>query len=281
MKVCSHLRKPSRVVQNGPTLDRIIGKSVNIPDTQVPEDNSVPSININSASETGAQCIEINVQTPAGFSISQDSQGRTKQKSRPAVNSMQARGIGLGTLCAGCYGPLGEGRIVRAGSKKFHPKCFNCGHCGIALEHVAFYEQDGQVYCHLDYHELFSPRCHVCSTPIENEVVKALGKTYHPLHFFCAGCGNTFGEDVRYIERENYAWCGTCYENKYSARYPCKRCKNLILDEVVKLDGGATFHPDCFTCGTCGRGLEKGFYWSLKDEAMCRQCKDLETKRLL
>ena len=45
-------------------------------------------------------------------------------------------------------------------------------------------------YCHLDFHELFSPRCGSCRTPIEGEVVVACGKEWHVGHFFCAECGD-------------------------------------------------------------------------------------------
>lgn len=45
-------------------------------------------------------------------------------------------------------------------------------------------------YCHLDYHEFFSPRCKSCKTPIEGEVVVACGAEWHAGHFFCAQCGD-------------------------------------------------------------------------------------------
>ena len=45
-------------------------------------------------------------------------------------------------------------------------------------------------FCHLDYHELFSPRCKSCRTPIEGEVVVACGAEWHVGHFFCAQCGD-------------------------------------------------------------------------------------------
>lgn len=146
-------------------------------------------------------------------------------------------------LCAQCALPI-SGRLVSAASVRFHPACFTCHHCGIALEHAAFYpepaarratrlakrrscrgperagrgedegeeeqreaeerdegeddeeeeeeEQDDglRFYCHLDYHEQFSPRCASCATPIEGEVVVACGREWHVGHFFCAQCGD-------------------------------------------------------------------------------------------
>jgi hypothetical protein len=128
---------------------------------------------------------------------------------------------GTGALCSMCALPI-AGRIVTAAGVRFHPECFRCHHCGEGLECVAFYpepesarldrvnrirdrmagyddvpgcpEEDGdeclRFYCHLDYHEFFSPRCKSCKTPIEGEVVVACGAEWHVGHFFCAQCGD-------------------------------------------------------------------------------------------
>lgn len=131
--------------------------------------------------------------------------------------------------CAHCSLPI-SGRVVTAAISLFHPSCFLCYHCATPLEHSAFYpepsahraarlerikrrrdhpnehyydeeteakmaEDDGwddakRFYCHLDYHEQFSPRCKSCKTPIEGEVIVALGAEWHVGHFFCAECGD-------------------------------------------------------------------------------------------
>lgn len=129
-----------------------------------------------------------------------------------------------GALCANCSLPI-SGRIVSAGGVRFHPECFRCHNCFEGLECVAFYPEPDQAreeriariraraagqyveervgqthledgdellrfYCHLDYHEFFSPRCKSCKTPIEGEVVVACGAEWHAGHFFCAQCGD-------------------------------------------------------------------------------------------
>lgn len=129
----------------------------------------------------------------------------------------------FGALCNNCALPI-SGRIVSAAGHRFHPECFRCYHCGEGLECVAFYpepeskreerllrsfedlnciegtdseadinlDNDASMrfYCHLDYHEFFSPRCKSCKTPIEGEVVVACGAHWHVGHFFCAECGD-------------------------------------------------------------------------------------------
>jgi hypothetical protein len=109
--------------------------------------------------------------------------------------------------CESCSTGI-SGKIVTAGGCRFHPECFTCFHCQTPLECVAFYEEpeasraerlanapeeDNGVprfYCHLDFHEMFSPRCKSCKTPIEGEVVVACGAEWHVGHFFCAECGD-------------------------------------------------------------------------------------------
>ncbi|KAI9820477.1 MAG: hypothetical protein M1826_000914 [Phylliscum demangeonii] len=158
-------------------------------------------------------------------------------------------------------------RKDRAAGERFHPECFICYHCGEGLECVAFYpepeskraerieqgeqllqdpdgakREDAQAivadgdpslrfYCHLDYHELFSPRCRSCKTPIEGEVVVACGAEWHVGHFFCAQCGDPFDSAIPFVEKDGYAWCVNCHTNRFSTK--CKRCRKPVTDMVV------------------------------------------------
>ena len=181
--------------------------------------------------------------------------------------------------CAACALPI-AGRIVSASSQRFHPHCFTCYHCSALLEHVAFYpepptsrdarltridarangadlpeeegktcEDDGdgglRFFCHLDFHEKFSPRCRSCKTPIEGEVVVACGGEWHVGHFFCAECGDPFDAKTPFVEREGYAWCVGCHTGRFSGK--CKGCRKPIVDLVVKALGGE-WHEGCFRC---------------------------------
>lgn len=181
--------------------------------------------------------------------------------------------------CAACALPI-AGRIVSASSQRFHPHCFICHHCAAPLEHVAFYpepsnsrdarlarinarsngtdipeeegkkaEDDGDTglrfFCHLDFHEHFSPRCRSCKTPIEGEVVVACGGEWHVGHFFCAQCGDPFDAKKPFVEREGYAWCVECHTRRFSGK--CKGCRRPIVDLVVRALG-AEWHENCFCC---------------------------------
>ncbi|MCJ1475914.1 hypothetical protein MMC13_004578 [Lambiella insularis] len=182
--------------------------------------------------------------------------------------------------CAACALPI-SGRIVSAASQRFHPACFSCFQCGELLECVAFYpepddfrtsrlgrikarlnneslavqdaqytqEDDGddglRFYCHLDFHENFSPRCRSCKTPIEGEVVVACGGEWHVGHFFCAECGDPFDASMPFVEKDGFAWCVDCHGRRFSGK--CAGCRKPVIDMVVKALG-KEWHEGCFCC---------------------------------
>lgn len=186
-------------------------------------------------------------------------------------------------LCAHCALPI-AGRVLSAAGQRLHPSCFNCHECDTNLEHVAFHpepdskrierleriaarqtghipehitvdqlyeteESDGEpslrFYCALDFHEMFSPRCKSCKTPIEGEVIVACGAEWHAGHFFCAQCGDPFDASTPFVEKDGYAWCCDCHTNRYSAK--CRKCRKPVTDVVVKALG-SEWHANCFCC---------------------------------
>ena len=185
--------------------------------------------------------------------------------------------------CAACALPI-SGRMVSAALQRFHPTCFTCHHCSEPLECVAFYpepdlkrserlariharlegldvpeDQSGETamddgdeslrfFCHLDFHELFSPRCRSCKTPIESEVVVACGGTWHVGHFFCAECGDPFDPQTPFVEKDGYAWCVQCHAGRFSGK--CKGCRKPVVEQGINALG-AEWHEHCFVCVVC------------------------------
>ncbi|CAO3668519.1 unnamed protein product [Rhizopus microsporus] len=150
--------------------------------------------------------------------------------------------------CSGCHKPLSGQAFTTAGNQ-WHAKCFKCQVCKQPLEHIAFYEKDGLPYCALDYHELFSPRCDYCKTPIEEHSISALGKSYHPGHFFCRECGKPFQEDSSFLEHDGHAYCEKDYYKKFGKK--CKGCEEVITGDFLVALGGE-WHKECFVCSDCG-----------------------------
>lgn len=104
---------------------------------------------------------------------------------------------GVHPMCHACERWI-YSHSVRALAHTWHTRCFVCTRCETPLEHVSFYEHNGRPYCALDFHELFARRCFHCQTPIVDERFVTIDdprlgqRSYHELHFFCAGCGDPF-----------------------------------------------------------------------------------------
>lgn len=212
--------------------------------------------------------------------------------------------------CASCA--LGiEGKIVSAAGERFHPQCFTCYQCGELLECVAFYPEpekarserlqrhedrlteenspsatesapdDGDLslrfYCHLDFHEKFSPRCRNCKTPIEGKVIVACGGEWHEGHFFCAECGDPFDPTIPFIEKDGYAWCVPCHSRRFSGK--CAGCRKPITDMVINALG-KEWHENCFCCRKCGSQFDNGrfFTHAESDIPICVKCEERRLK---
>ncbi|KAI5805566.1 hypothetical protein DFH27DRAFT_524049 [Peziza echinospora] len=235
-------------------------------------DNGVPSIKVSGDNGNGrsstptqpppapAAAARRPLPTPVGNPFRKGN-GSTARSSSVYSNASSAGRPGA--TCTTCATQI-SGRIVSALGARFHPECFRCYHCSEKLEHVGFFpepeknriaraeaarcavEDLGQrFYCHLDFHEKFSPRCKHCKTPIETEAIIACGETWHAGHFFCAECGDPFQSDTRFVEKDKYAWCLGCYNKRYSSK--CRKCKQPVTETVVKALGGE-WHVECFCC---------------------------------
>ncbi|RCH95141.1 hypothetical protein CU098_009587, partial [Rhizopus stolonifer] len=157
--------------------------------------------------------------------------------------------------CGGCHKPL-SGQAITTSGNQWHTRCFKCQTCKQPLEHIAFYEKDGLPYCALDFHESFSPRCDYCQTPIEEHSISALGKTYHPGHFFCRECGKPFDQSSNFLEHDGHAYCERDYYKRFGKK--CLGCEETITGEFLMALGGE-WHKECFVCAECGTTFNSTF----------------------
>lgn len=259
---------PTIAVNDAPS---ILVNSPPIPTIAV---NDTPSISISAPaiSVNNVPSISVSDSSTPTISISTDSTStrplpnptKNKHLPRPSIPA-PPRGTNPGTLCATCALPI-SGRTVTASGHRFHPSCFTCHTCSEALEHVSFYPEPDSArsdrlcqdntddaadpsprfYCALCYHELFSPRCKSCKTPIEGNVVVACGAEWHEGHFFCAECGDPFTASTPFVERDGYAWCVGCAGRRYAGR--CRGCRRPILERGVVVEGGGEWCEGCWVC---------------------------------
>ncbi|KAK4128255.1 hypothetical protein N657DRAFT_695224 [Parathielavia appendiculata] len=249
---------------------------------------------------------------------------KVRQAIRPRGHSSPApKPVGIrATACCHECGDSIEGRFISlAGtSERFHPQCFTCYACGTSLEALeispepdehraarldriarrargeVLTEEPGQTmaedgderlrfFCHLDWHELFAPRCKHCKTPIMGEHVVALGAHWHFGHFFCAECGDPFEKGMTHIEKDGYAWCVSCQTKRTERRAPkCRKCRTAVIGQYIRALGGE-WHDECFRCATCNGGFDDGQIFPVEGRGapgetvvLCRKCREKELK---
>ncbi|XP_064085767.1 paxillin-like isoform X6 [Macrobrachium nipponense] len=166
--------------------------------------------------------------------------------------------------CCACDKPI-VGQVITALGKTWHPEHFTCTHCNQELGTRNFFERDGKPYCEVDYHNLFSPRCAYCDGPILDKCVTALDKTWHPDHFFCAQCGNTFGEDG-FHEKDGKPYCRNDYFNMFAPK--CGGCNAPIMDNYISALN-AQWHPECFVCRDCRQPFNGGSFFDHEGLPYC------------
>lgn len=166
--------------------------------------------------------------------------------------------------CNACDKPI-VGQVITALGKTWHPEHFTCNHCNQELGTRNFFERDGYPYCEPDYHNLFSPRCAYCNGAILDvqplsykpncswtdwifldfqKCVTALDKTWHTEHFFCAQCGQQFGEEG-FHERDGKPYCRNDYFDMFAPK--CNGCNRPIMENYISALN-AQWHADCFVC---------------------------------
>ncbi|KAI4136747.1 MAG: hypothetical protein LQ341_005469, partial [Variospora aurantia] len=227
---------PSIQIDEAPSVPSISKASVPSISISMEEKSSTPTGQRTKFSRPLPTPSEKKVTPVSGRPLPHHSSTAPVNHSKPHWSPAQHRAT---AQCAGCALSI-SGRVVRASSQRFHPECFTCFHCSEQLECVAFYPEpdsfrnerlarirartegtaapdeagktwadDGdeslRFYCHLDFHERFSPRCRSCKTPIEGEVIVACGGEWHAGHFFCAQCGDPFDQKTPFVEKDGYA----------------------------------------------------------------------------
>ncbi|KAF8975740.1 hypothetical protein BGZ46_008882 [Entomortierella lignicola] len=186
---------------------------------------------------------------------------------KPARSGSSGSGKGSQGIftCSSCDEPI-SGMMITAMGKKWHSDHFVCCICNTNLEHVQFFQKDGKPYCHLDYHETFSPKCGHCNSAIENECLTALGKSWHPGHFFCRECGDPFDEDG-YMVHDDFPYCEKDYLRLFAPK--CTACQDPIQGDFISALKGK-WHRDCFGCTVCHIGFDAASYYVENGKPYCQ-----------
>ncbi|KCV69420.1 paxillin [Fonticula alba] len=168
--------------------------------------------------------------------------------------------------CGSCNEPV-IGEELRAMGKIFHPEHFTCLHCRKSLSGATFFEHNSNSFCDKCYHDRFSPRCAYCDGAIRDRCINALGKTWHPDHFFCSQCGKSFG-DSGFMEKDGKAYCEEDYFNMFAPK--CGGCDQAIMADCITALS-RQWHPACFVCQDCRAPFEGGAFFDHEGLPYCEK----------
>ncbi|XP_033716622.1 leupaxin isoform X1 [Tursiops truncatus] len=197
-----------------------------------------------------------------------------KQDQKASLDSMlggleqELQDLGIATVpkghCVSCWKPI-AGKVIHALGQAWHPEHFVCAHCKKEIGSSPFFERSGLAYCPKDYHHLFSPRCAYCAAPILDKVLTAMNQTWHPEHFFCAHCGEVFGEEG-FHEKDKKPYCRKDFLAMFSPK--CGGCNRPVLENYLSAMD-TVWHPECFVCGDCFSSFSTGSFFELDGRPFC------------
>jgi hypothetical protein len=86
------------------------------------------------------------------------------------------------------------------------------------------------------------PLCNYCGQPVWGKYITALGATWHPEHFLCAGCGQPLTEE-RFQVSQGKPYHQACYLAYQAPR--CAYCGQPISETYMEYNG-QSYHPVCY-----------------------------------
>ncbi|XP_060137893.1 thyroid receptor-interacting protein 6 [Zootoca vivipara] len=182
--------------------------------------------------------------------------------------------------CARCgENVVGDGTGCVAMDQVFHVECFTCATCRCHLRGQPFYAIDRRSFCESCYIVTLE-KCSMCSKPIMDRILRAMGKAYHPQCFTCVVCHRCLDGVPFTVDATSQIHCIEDFHRKFAPR--CSVCGNAIMPEpgkeetvrIVALD--RSFHIGCYKCEECGlllssEGEGRGCY-PLDGHILCKSC---------
>jgi len=166
--------------------------------------------------------------------------------------------------CRACD-ELIKSETILAGPDHFHQECFTCEHCGQALGDN-FYSVDNKNYCQT-HKEAALDKCSSCEESITEGGLQVEDKRFHLHCFQCSECRVVLDGNY-YISPSGDFVCPADYMETLPK---CNHCHLPIKDKILKaLD--TQFHPACFRCSLCDKGLDGVPFILTDNSSNCVDC---------